>query len=101
MRCGCCWHFAGGTVSVRARLVVNTAEAAIDACVAGLGLTRVLSYQVAEHVAGGRLVRVLEDADTEVLPVSLVHLGQGPLPQKLRAFLDFAKPRLRATLAAQ
>jgi DNA-binding transcriptional LysR family regulator len=98
------WRFAAGgqerTIAVRARLVVNTAEAAIDAAVAGLGLTRVLSYQIAAPLAAGLLVRVLDDADPGQMPVSLVHAGQGPLPQKLRAFLDFAAPRLRAGLAA-
>lgn len=90
----------GGGVRIHARLVVNTAEAAVDAAIAGLGLTRVLSYQVAAAVAAGRLVRVLDAADAATIPVSLVHLGQAPLPQKLRAFLDFAGPRLRSSLAA-
>jgi hypothetical protein len=31
--------------------------------------------------------------------VHLVHAGGRPLPLKLRAFLDFAAPRLKARLA--
>ena len=46
-------------VAIRPRLVVSTAEAAIDAARAGFGLTRVLSYQAAEDVARGSLLRVL------------------------------------------
>ena len=39
-------------VPVHSRLSVNTAEAAIDAAAAGVGVTRVLSYQVAQAVGG-------------------------------------------------
>jgi len=87
-------------VAVRPRLLVNTAEAAIDAVTAGLGLTRVLSYQVAAAERAGTLVRVLEDHAPPPVPVHLVHSGQGTLPLKLRTFLDHAAPRLRQALAA-
>lgn len=85
---------------VRTRLSVNTAEAAIDAALAGAGLVRVLSYQVATAVAAGRLVRLLGPFEPAPWPVSLVHGGQGPLPLKLRSFIDFAEPRLRQALVA-
>ena len=86
-------------VPVRSRLDVNTAEAAIDAAIAGVGLARVLHYQVVQAVRDGKLVLVLEAFEPELWPVSLVHAGQGPLPLKLRAFLDFAAPALRRRLA--
>jgi len=89
------------SVPVVSRLEVNTAEAAIDAAVLGAGLVRVLSYQVAEAVAAGKLAVVLRDYESAPLPVSLVHKGQAPLPLKLRAFLDFAAPRLRARIASE
>jgi DNA-binding transcriptional LysR family regulator len=99
------WSFADGkrdlTVAVRTRLTVNTAEAAIDAARMGLGLTRVLSYQIADAVRAGTLVRALEDFERETWPVSLVYPAQGLLPIKLRAFLDFAAPRLKAQLVGQ
>jgi DNA-binding transcriptional LysR family regulator len=47
-------------IEIHSRLVVNTAEAAIAAAVAGVGLTRVLSYQVADAVAQGSLRIVLQ-----------------------------------------
>lgn len=87
-------------VSIHSRLVVNTAEAAVDAAVAGLGLTRVLSYQVAAARAAKQVELVLEEFEPLPLPVHLVHAGGRLLPLKLRAFLDFAAPRLRAVLAA-
>jgi DNA-binding transcriptional LysR family regulator len=96
------WIFHDGRrdvpVPVRPRLSVTTAEAAIDAAIAGTGITRVLSYQAAKAVAAGTLVPVLEDFEPPAWPIHLVHVAQGALPLKMRAFLDFATPRLRAKL---
>lgn len=96
------WTFMAGkseiAVPIRSRLAVSTAEAAIDAAVAGVGLTRVLSYQMANAMRAGGLKIVLDAFESAPLPISLVHPGQGILPLKLRAFLDFAAPRLRARL---
>ena len=86
------------SAAVHARLVVNTAEAAIDAAIAGLGVTHVLSYQVAAPVKAGLLNVVLQELEPAPSPVSLVYSGQRRLPLKLRAFLDFAAPRLKARL---
>jgi DNA-binding transcriptional LysR family regulator len=101
---GTVWTFRAGKSDVaqpvHSRLVVNTAEAAIDAALQGVGLTRVLSYQVAQAVREARLAVVLEAFEPPPWPVSLVHGGQAPLPLKLRAFLDFALPRLRERVEA-
>ena len=86
------------SVAVHSRLIVNTAEAAIDAAIAGLGITRVLSYQVADAMRTGALVLALREFEPPPVPVSLVHAGQGRLALKLRAILDFAAPRLKARL---
>ncbi len=97
------WTFRMGksdaAVAIHSRLVVNTAEAAIDAAVAGLGVTRVLSYQAANAVRAGALAVALQAFEAAPSPVSLVHAGQPLLPLKLRAFLDFATPLLRASLS--
>lgn len=97
------WKFAVNgkpqSVPIRPRLVVNNAEAAVDAAAASVGITRVLSYQAADVLRGGKLVRVLKKFEPAASPVSLVHTGQGRLPAKLRAFIDFAAPRLRERLA--
>ncbi|MGH6826569.1 LysR substrate-binding domain-containing protein, partial [Methyloceanibacter sp.] len=99
------WVYAGPTksrrVPVHSRLVVNTADAAIDAARAGLGITRVLSYQAEASVAEGDLRLILEDFEPEVLPVSLLH-REDRLPQaKVQRFIAFAAPQLRAQLKAQ
>jgi DNA-binding transcriptional LysR family regulator len=85
-------------VPVRVRLSVTTAEAAIDAAVAGLGVTRVLSYQAAAAIDAGRLVAVLARFEPPAAPVHVLH-GEGSTPRaKLRAFTALAAKRLRATL---
>jgi len=97
------WIFPSGksdvSVPVRSRLVVNTAEAAIDAAAAGVGVTRVLSYQVANAIRASTLVLALRKFEPLAVPISLVYAGQGLLPLKTRAFLDFAAPRLKARLS--
>jgi DNA-binding transcriptional LysR family regulator len=96
------WTFTIGksdaAVAIHSRLVVNTAEAAIDAATAGGGITRVLSYQAAAAVRAGALAIVLQDFEQVPSPVNLVYPDQRLLPLKLRAFLDFAGPRLQARL---
>jgi DNA-binding transcriptional LysR family regulator len=93
------WTFAEGvSVAIRPRLVVTTAEAAIDAAKAGFGITRVLGYQVANALADGSLVRLLRANEVEPWPVHLLYpSGPHPAP-KLRAFIDYAGPRLRQRL---
>jgi DNA-binding transcriptional LysR family regulator len=74
---------------------VTTAEAALDAVRAGFGITRVLSYQAADDIARGSLLRLLSAYEGEDLPIHLLYPGGRHPPPKLRAFVDFARPRLR------
>ena len=97
------WFFRQGNseivAPVRSRFSVNTAEAAIDAAIAGIGFTRVLAYQAAASLAKGELEIVLAEFQPPPAPVSMVHTGGRLLPRKVRAFLDVAVPKLRATIA--
>ena len=83
------WTFTMGksdvSVAVHSRLIVNTAEAAIDAAIAGL--------------RAGALAVVLQAFEPAPWPVSLVYTRGRLLPLKLRAFLDFAAPRLKARIS--
>jgi DNA-binding transcriptional LysR family regulator len=96
------WVFGEGkaevSIPVRSRLAVNTAEAAITGAILGVGLINVLSYQVSDALRGNALRVVLDEFEPARLPIHLVHKGQAPLPLKLRAFLDFVRPRLRGRL---
>jgi DNA-binding transcriptional LysR family regulator len=98
------WSFGAANspiaVPIHSRLVTTTAEAAIDAAKLGAGITRVLSYQVEEAVRSGELVLALEQYEPASIPVSLVYRGGGLIPLKLRAFIDFVTPRLRACLSS-
>ena len=97
------WSFFDGkenhSINDDSRVTVTTAEAAIDASVQGLGITRVLSYQIA-HLPAESLEVILKDVEPEPLPVSLLYPNSRVLPQKLRAFIDFTAPRLKAKLAS-
>ena len=96
------WTFRAGksemSLSTHSRFVVNTAEAAIDAAIAGVGITRVLSYQVKRAIQSGALTSVLTKFEPAPMPINVVYASQSLLPLKLRAFLDFAVPRLRKAL---
>lgn len=96
------WAFAHGKhsveVPVRSRLTVTTAEAAIDAAVAGVGVTRVVAYQVASLLHDGTLETVLAPFEPPSLPINLVFPSHGRLPVKVRAFIDFVLPRLQMAI---
>ncbi|QBK04114.1 LysR family transcriptional regulator [Hylemonella gracilis] len=92
-------RFTEQQVPVPVRLATSTPESALQAAIAGLGLVQATSYQVAPHVAAGRLVPLLVAHDSAPLPVNLVYPSKRLIPLKLREFLDFAAPRLEQRLA--
>lgn len=96
------WRFKRGETSyavpVRSRLIVSTIESACDAARAGIGVTEAFSYHVAGSIKSAELVPLLQDFQPPSFPVSFVYSPNRYLPAKLRAFLDYALPRLRARL---
>jgi DNA-binding transcriptional LysR family regulator len=96
------WRYRGDTpawiAEPRKRLAVNSTEAAVAAAVAGLGIVRLLSYQIEQELRSGALVLILEDFAPKPLPVNLVYPESSLRLLKVRAFLDWAAPRLRARL---
>lgn len=87
----------GRTVEARPniRLRANTAAVAVGAAVDGIGVTRMVTYQLADQLRSGKLAPILSDTDPVAAPVHLVYVRQGLLPLKVRAFLDWMAPRLR------
>jgi DNA-binding transcriptional LysR family regulator len=85
-------------VSIRSRLVVTTAEAAVDAAIAGLGVVRLLSYQIAAALAERRLRLLLEAFEPPEAPVNIVGVEARSVPTRVRALGDFLEPRLRRRL---
>jgi DNA-binding transcriptional LysR family regulator len=85
-------------IRVSPRLSVNAIDAAVRSAADGRGVVRVLSYQIEEEVRDGRLVILLEADEPEPFPVHLV-MPDGRLGiAKVRAFVDYAAPRLKAKL---
>ena len=96
------WRFsrdkAEYAVPVRSRLVVSNLKSACDAARAGIGITVAFSYHVAEAIKSGYLTPLLQDFQPPSQPVGFVYSPNRFMPVKLRAFLDFAVPRLRARI---
>jgi DNA-binding transcriptional LysR family regulator len=96
------WSFGEGdhsqSVRVTPTLSVSTLRAAIGEAQAGRMLTRVLSYQVFDDLAAGRLQAVLEDAEPPPLPVCLVFPRSRIPSARLMAFVELASERLGAML---
>lgn len=84
------------TVQVAPRLTFNTYDAMIQATLQGWGLSRPLSYHIADHLDSGALTTVLTEFEDEPLPVHLVHPEGRRASAKVRAFIDLAVARLRA-----
>lgn len=93
------WDFEGSkgvdTVAVKPRLIVNTADATVDAAAAGLGLTFLVSYQVDAHLRSGRLKETLIDYRTPPIPIHIVHPAGRFVPTKVRMFIDHTVAELR------
>jgi len=98
------WDFRVGqdweVIRVSSRLTVNSAEAAVVAAIGNAGVIRLSSDHVESHLRSGVLVRLLQGFEPAPMPVSLVYPNQRQVPLKLRAFVDFAIPRLRDRLSS-
>ena len=94
------WRFNDGgkplLQRLHARMRTTSNDSAIAAAVAGLGITRLLSYQVAAHIKSGALQTVLEDFEAAPLPVNVLHHEGRRATQKVRSFVDMAVDALRA-----
>lgn len=94
------WQFGGprrgATVHLTPRLHVNEIEAALLAIRAGHGIGRAMSYQVADDLASGALVRLLADREPPALPVQIVVPSARHLSPRTRSFVDHAARALSA-----
>ena len=97
------WRLVKGgapcVVPLQPRLRCTTNDGALSAVVGGFGLTRLLSYQVADQLRDGQLQIVLSEFEPPALPVHLVHREGRHASQKARTFLDLAIERLRGNPA--
>jgi DNA-binding transcriptional LysR family regulator len=93
------WTFGGDRPAQQAitpALVTNQIEAGIDACLRGIGPAQLLCYQVQALLAAGKLKRLLQAYEPPALPIHIVYPQARLLSANVRAFVDWAVPRLRA-----
>jgi DNA-binding transcriptional LysR family regulator len=92
------WRFGRNqktVVALKPRLNCNLNEAAISSALAGFGITRVLSYQIDDHLKTGKLRALLVDYETDPIPIHVVRTGGGSPSAKVRAFVDLTVDTLR------
>lgn len=87
------------TRPMRAQVTVNSAEAYIACCLAGLGLIQVPAYDVADHLAAGRLVEVLPRHRAAPMPMHILYPHRQHLSRRLKAFVDWLTPLLERRIA--
>lgn len=97
------WQFRENSkplsVRVEPRLRMNTNDAVTELACQGWGISRLLSYQIAPHLADGRLQTVLSTFELPPVPVHVVHQEGRMVSAKVRAFVDFMVDRLRTDAA--
>lgn len=99
------WTFTREKEKIGVRLspsiLVNTNDGALEAAKSGYGLTRLISYQVANELEAGTLKTVLSDFEEGSLPIHVIHRENRHGSAKVRSFVDLAVERLRANKALQ
>jgi DNA-binding transcriptional LysR family regulator len=94
------WHFRAGrravTVPLNVAITCNDIDSSLGACLSGHGLGLFLSYQVARHRNEKRLRYVLEEFETEPLPVHIVYPQSRLVSGKVRSFVDECVATLRS-----
>ncbi len=93
------WEWIDGgelqTLPMRARVTVNSAEAYIAACLAGLGLIQIPAYDVQLHLNAGELVEVMPDHRAEPMPMTLLYPHRQHLARRLQVFTDWLERLIR------
>ena len=92
------WNFKrnGKTVAIRLqpRFECNQNRSTISAAKSGLGITRLMSYQVADAIEKGELVSVLDEFNDEKLPIQVVSLEGRHNLEKVKKFVEYVKSAL-------
>ena len=83
------------TIRIQPRLTVTSNQAALDAAISGLGIARLISYQVADELKDARLETILSDYQLPAMPVHIIHREGRMASSKVRCFIDLMARRLR------
>ncbi|ONA07103.1 LysR family transcriptional regulator [Burkholderia pseudomallei] len=94
------WEWVEGDevkrIALRARVTVNSAEAYIACCLAGLGLIQIPAYDVNAHLRAGELVEVLPDHRAAPMPMTLLYPHRQHLSRRFQVFAEWLEALLRA-----
>ena len=83
------------------RVTVNSAEAYLGACAAGLGLIQAPLLGVRELIDRGLLVEVLPHHPAPPMPVTLIYPHRRHLPQRVRVVMDWLAAVVQAHLQSE
>jgi DNA-binding transcriptional LysR family regulator len=93
------WQFRVGrrsvTVPINAAVSCNDIDSSLQACLSGVGVGMFLSYQTAPYREAKKLKYVLEEFETEPVPVQVVYPQTRLVSSKVRAFVDECVSKLR------
>jgi DNA-binding transcriptional LysR family regulator len=99
------WTFATGKekigVKLKPQILVNTNDGALQAAKDGFGLTRLISYQVANELTAGTIKTVLTEYEEASLPIHVIHREGRHRSAKVRSFVDLAVETFRSNKALQ
>jgi len=94
------WRFTRGnkvfSVRIKPRLTVTSNDSAIEAAVNGVGIARLLSYQIASELDQEKLKIIMAEYEAPSLPVHIVHREGRHTSTKIRSFIDLMASLLRA-----
>lgn len=97
------WEWLEGdelrSLPMRGRVTVNSAEAYIACCLAGLGMIQIPAYDVRPHLLSGELVELLPDHRAEPLPMALLYPHRQHLSRRVQVFADWLQELLAPALA--
>lgn len=83
---------------VKGRVTVNSAEASIACCLAGLGIIQIPAFDVKMHLSAGRLKEIIPEWRAESLPMTLLYPHRKHLSRRVQAFVEWIIPLLHNLL---
>ncbi len=96
------WEWLEGdsvrTLATQGRVTVNSAEAYIACCLAGLGLIQIPAYDVQQHLSAGELIEVMPEYRAAPMPMNLLYPHRQHLSRRVQVFADWLDTLLKARL---
>ncbi len=91
------WHFEQDgeplSIPVQGNISANEASTLLRATIAGAGVAMLPTYQAGAHIHSGELVRLLPQAEPQLMIIYAVYASRKHMPTALRSLLDFLVER--------